>query len=237
MNLNKFFIITLSVLSLSTAHSQTPRKRNRLEFSIGYNSGSLKNLELAPVAKYNYNGVQYKFHYERISRKQNVFEIELDFLPKTEIKTGRLSFFNTEILKTGMNFSYLKQLHNKNSLSIHLGIQSLSNISFFYNKSDYFYFHQEFGITSRFQFQLNKKQYLSSRITIPFLLLRVTNAKATTRSFNRYQSILWNFKYGYVLSKHFDLKLTYDFIYNRLQVPSAYREIQHQINLGITYKF
>ncbi len=176
-------------------------------------------------------------NYERASKKQNIFEVELDFLEKTALKTNRLSNFNTEILKAGLDFLYLKQLYDKNSLSIHLGFQSRSNVSFFFNKSDYIDIHQEFGIASRFKYQLNEKQYLTSKITIPFVLGRATNAYANLYSFNRYQSILWNLKYGYKLSERFDIKATYDFSYNRLQIPSAYRELQHQINIGINYKF
>jgi hypothetical protein len=221
---------------VSNAFSQTTQKKNQLEFSLGYNSGTLKNLELAPVASYEYNDMVYKLNYERTSEKQNIFEVEMDFLPKTEIKTDRLTVFNTEYLKAGLGLSYLKKLYQKDSFTIHLGLQSQSTTSFYYNKSDYFVLHQEFGIAGRFEYLLNEKQYLSSKLTIPFILGRV-GGNATIRSFNRYQSILWNLKYGYELSEHFDLKITYDFIYNRLQLPSAYRELQHQLNIGINFKF
>jgi len=233
-----FFCISMSLLTILKGHAQTTTKnQNLLEFSIGYNSGSLKNLELAPVARYDYNGLTYKLNYERTSKKQNIFEVELDYLGKTTLKTNRLSNFNTDYLKVGLGISYLKQVYNKNAFTAHLGLQSQSNTSFVFNKTDYFVAHQEFGIASRFAYQLNEKQYLSSKLTIPFVLLRFTDAEASIRSFNSYQSILWNLKYGYELSKHFDLKATYDFNYNRLQVPSAYRELQHQISLGINYKF
>jgi len=237
MKIKLHLLIAISILSLNVGYSQTTQKNNQLEFSIGYNSGSLKNLELAPVARYDYNGLAYKLNYERTSKKQNIFEVELDFLEKTALKTDRLSNFNTEILKAGLDFSYLKLLYNKNDLSIHLGLQSRTNVSFFFNKSDYIDIHQEFGIASRFKYQLNEKQYLTSKITIPFFLGRATNANANFYSFKHYQSILWNLKYGYKLSEHFDIKATYDFSYNRLQVPNAYRELQHQINIGINYKF
>ncbi|MCF6348317.1 MAG: hypothetical protein L3J20_08470 [Flavobacteriaceae bacterium] len=230
-------LIALSISFFTVGYTQTTKKKNQIEFSIGYNSGSLKNLELAPVARYDYNGLVYKLNYERTSKKQNIFEVGLNFLGKTALKTDKLSNFNTEILKAGLDFSYLKQLYNKNDLSIHLGLQSRTNISFFFNKSDYIDFHQELGIASRFKYQLNEEQYFLSKITIPFILGRVTNASANLFSFNRYQSMLWNLQYGYKLSERFDIKATYDFSYNRLQIPSAYRELQHQINLGIIYKF
>ena len=234
-----FVFLWVSILSYTTgfAQTETHTKKNNLEFSTGYNSGSLLNLELAPVARYNYSGLAYKLIYERTSKKQNIFEVELNFLGKTTLKTNRLSNFNTEILKAGIDFLYLKQVYNKNSLSIHVGLQSRSNVSAFYNESDYFDLHQEFGIASRFKYQLNEKQYLSSRITIPFVLVRLTDVNVNLHSFNNYQSVLWNLKYGYKLSERFDINATYDFNYNRLQVPSAYRELQHQINIGINYKF
>ena len=238
MKIKLLFFISASLLFLSKAHAQsTTKNQNLLEFSISYNSGSLKNLELAPVARYDYNGVVYKLNYERTTKRQNIFEVEIDFLDKTALKTNRLSNFNTDYLKVGLGFSYLKQLYDKNAFKIYLGLQSQTSASFVFNKTDYFVAHQEFGIASRFAYQLSEKQYLSSKLTIPFILIRATDAQSSIQSFNRYQSILWNLKYGYELSEHFDLKATYDFNYNRLQVPSAYRELQHQISLGINYKF
>ena len=236
MNLNQLLLNLVCIVSFSMSYAQTASKTNQFEISVGYNSGVLTNLELAPVARYNYNTLTYKFHYQRTIEKRSIFKIELNVLPKTELKTKRLAIFNTEILKTGINVSYLKQFYNKSALSIFLGLESLSNISFFYNKSDYFDFHQKFGITGHFKYRLNEKQQLTSELTIPFVLLRVTDADGTVRSFNRYQSVIWNLKYGYMLSDNFNLKLTYSFNYSRLQIPSTYRELQHQINLGITYK-
>ena len=110
MNLNRFLFITISILSFAITHSQTTKKKNQLEFSIGYNSGSLKNLELAPVAQYDYNGLVYKLNYERTSKKQNIFEVELNFLEKTALKTDRLSNFNTE--RNGLT----NELNEKNEL-------------------------------------------------------------------------------------------------------------------------
>lgn len=239
MKTKLFLLIFMSVFFHNTIFGQIEAntKKNNLEFSIGVNSGSLLNLELAPVAQYDYSGLAYKLIYGRTSKKQNIFEVELNFLGKMALKTDRLSNFNTEILKTGFNFSYLKQLYNKNSLSIHIGLQSRSNVSVFHNENDYFDLHQEFGLASRFKYQLNEKQYLSSRITIPFVLVRLTSSNVSWHSFNKYQSVLGNLKYGYKLSERFDINATYDFNYNRLQVPIAYRELQHQINIGINYKF
>jgi len=237
MKIKLRLLIALTILFFTVGYGQTTKKKDQIEFSIGYNSGSLKNLELAPVTRYDYNGLVYKLNYERTSKKQNIFEVELNFLDKTALQTDRLSNFNTEILKAGLDFSYLKQLYNKNDLSIHLGLQSRTNVSFFFNKSDYIDIHQEFGITSRFKYQLDENQYITSKITIPFVLGRATNANANFYSFKHYQSVFWNLKYGYKLSEQFNVKATYDFSYNRLQVPAAYRELQHQINLGIIYKF
>ncbi|WP_405604172.1 hypothetical protein [Polaribacter sp. Asnod1-A03] len=237
MKIKKTLTTFILVVFFTIGYSQTTKKKNQLEFSIGYNSGSLKNLEFAPISRYDYKDIIYKLNYERTSKKQNIFEIELDFFDRTALKSERIPSLNAEYLKADLSFSYLKQIHNKNSLSIHLGLQSYTNVSFLYNRTDYLALHQEFGIASRFGYQLNEKQYLSSKLTIPFVLLRITNNGGNVASFNRYQSVKWNFKYGYVLSKYFDLKITYDFMYNRLQIPSAYRELQHQINLGIIYKF
>ncbi len=74
MNLTRFLLTAIFFSFFSIAYSQTVQKKNQLEFSIGYNSGSLKNLEIAPVARYDYNGLVY----ERTSEKQNIFEIEME---------------------------------------------------------------------------------------------------------------------------------------------------------------
>ncbi len=237
--MNKKILFLLFIFSVSTVFSQEDmsQKKNTLEFSSGYTFGSLKNLELAPVARYDYSGIIYNLSYRRRSKKQNIFEVSLDFLDKTSLETERLPIFNTEILKGGINVSYLKQLYTKHALTIHLGLQSQSVISAFSRNNNYFDLHQKFSIASRFVYQLSEKHYLSSQISIPFVLGRVTTNRANLYSFNRYQSILWNLKYDYHLSDNFALKTSYEFNYNRLQIPIAYREVQHQLNLGIIYKF
>ena len=213
MKIKLLFLISIFALSSATGFAQTDTntKKNKLEFSTGFNSGSLKNIEFAPVARYDYNDLVYKLSYERRTKNQNIFKIGLDFLGKTALTTERLSNFNTEILKAGIDFSYLRQLYTKNSFSIHLGLQSQTNGSLFFDTNDYVDLHQEFGIASRFGYQLNKKHYLSSKITIPFVLGRVTSQSADLYSFNSYQSISMNLEYSYNLSDNFDLKATYDF--------------------------
>jgi hypothetical protein len=229
-------LITNTILFFSVGYAQTNPKKNKIEFSTGFNKGYLKNLEFAPVAMYEYEGLVYKLNYERTSKKQNLFEVELNYL-KTDLKTDVLSNLNADYSKTGMGFAYLKQVYNKNGFAMHLGLQSQTNLSSYFKRNNYFTFHQEFGITSRFYYQLNEKQYLSSKLTIPIVLLRQTNAAGKFYTLDKYQSVLWDLEYCYELSNHFDAKATYNFNYSRLQVPSAYRELQHQLNLGINYKF
>lgn len=241
MKLNQL-LFTTAILSAVSVQSQTTQKNNQLEFSIGNNFGYLKNLEFAPVVRYDYEGPVYKLDYTRTSKKQNLFEVKVDYL-KAELKTDVLSNLNNDYFKVGIGFSYLKQLYNKNGLAVHLGLQSQTNTSIYsnenlyYNNGDYFTLHQEFGIAGRFSYQLDQKQYLSSKLTLPLALLRVTSADGKFYSLGDYQSALWEFNYGYKLSNHFDIKATYNFNYARLQVPAAYRELQHQLNLGINYKF
>ncbi len=238
MKTKLFFLISILALSYTTGFSQTKTniKKNKLEFSTGMNSGSLKNLEFAPVSRYDYSGLVYTLNYERTSKNENLFEIQLDYL-RSELKTELIPILNADYSKIGLGFSYLKHIYNKNAFSIHLGLQSQTSASLYFN-SNYYVADQEFGIASRFTYQLNKKQYLTSKITIPVALLRVTtNSGFNGYSLNRYQSVLWNLEYGYSLSNNFDIKLNYDFKYNRLQISNAFRELQQQLNLGINYKF
>ena len=238
MKIKLLSIISIFALSYTTGFSQreTNIKKNNLQFSTGFNSGSLKNLEFAPVSRYDYNGLVYKLNYERTSKNENLFEIQLDYL-SSELESDVSPILNADYSKIGLGFSYLKHIYNKNAFSIHLGLQSQTSASLYFN-SNYYVADQEFGIASRFTYQLNKKQYLTSKMTIPVALLRVTeNSGFNTYSLNRYQSALWDLEYGYSLSNNFDIKLNYDFKYNRLQISNAFRELQHQLNLGINYKF
>lgn len=241
MKLNRL-LFTTAILSTVTVQSQTNQKKNQLEFSVGNNFGYLKNLEFAPVVMYKYQGPVYKLDYTRTSKNKNLFEVELDYL-KTELKTDVLSNLNNDFAKAGLGFSYLKKIYEKERFAVHLGLQSQTNVSIYtnenptFNDGDYFTFHQEFGIAGKLNYQLSEKQYVSSKFVLPIMLLRVTKADGKFYALDSYQSVLWDLEYGYKLSNHFDLKASYNFNYARLQVPSAYRELQHQLNLGINYKF
>ncbi|WP_289665322.1 hypothetical protein [Flavobacterium panacagri] len=242
MKLNRLIFAT-AILSAVSVQSQTTEKKNQLEFSAGYNFGYLKNLEFAPVAMYEYEGSVYKLNYTHSSKKENLFEVKADYL-SSELKTDKLSNLNTDFAKVGLGFSYLKKIHNKDRFTIYGGLQSQTNTSIYsnpntstFNNGDYYTLHQEFGIAARFRYQFSEKQYLSSKLTLPIILLRVTNAEGKFYTIDNYQSVLWDLEYGYKLSNHFDIKAVYNFNYARLQVPSAYRELQHQLNLGINYKF
>ncbi len=119
-----------------------------------------------------------------------------------------------------------------------MGVQSYSNVSIYSKSNNHrFIINQSFGVASQFTYQVNGKQTLFSKLVIPMVLFRITDSNAAIHSLNRYQSVLWNIGYNYSLSNHLDMKLSYYFNYDRLQIPNAFREIQYQLNLGINYKF
>lgn len=228
-------LFTTAILAAVAVQAQTDPKKNQLEFSVGTISGGLKNLEFAPVAKYAYESSVYGLNYTRLSKNKKLFEVKLDYV-SARLKTDNLSNLNTDYLKGGMTFAYLKQVYTTPKFAVHIGLQSQTVLST-YHKGDYTTLHQEFGIAGRVSYQITDKHYLSSKLTLPIVLLRVTNAEAKFFTLDHYQSILWEFEYGYKLSNHLDIKARYNFNYSRLQVPSTYRELQHQVNLGINYKF
>jgi len=237
MKMKLLFLIVISTLFYNTIFGQTETnaKKNNLEFSTGYNSGSLKNLVFAPVSRYDYNGLNHQLKYTRTSKKENLFEIQLDYL-NTELKSDVIPVLNADYSKIGMNFSYLKRVYNKNRFAIHVGLQSQTTISSYINWKAYD-FQQKLGIAGRFTFQLDEKQSLSSKLTIPFLMWRTSTFEENFYSLKSYQSLLWSTEYKYKLSNHFDMKVNYNFNYDRLQISNAYRELQHQVNIGINYKF
>lgn len=237
MKINQFLLVTISLLFFSNLYSQTSPKKNTFEFSTGYNSGALKNLEIAPVSRYDYNGLIYKLGYKRTSKKQNLFNIQLDYL-ESELKIDLIPVLNLDYSKIGLNFSYLKQIYSKNKFSIHLGLKSYSNVSI-YSKSNEFrtIINQSFGVASQFSYQINEKHSLSSRLAMPFVLLRATHGSSGIYSLRNHQSMSWNIGYNYSFSNRLDAIFSYDFNYDRLQITSAFREVQHQLNFGLNFKF
>ncbi|SNY94889.1 hypothetical protein [Flagellimonas pacifica] len=237
MRIKLLLLISIFTLLYTNGFSQTNTdpQNNSLELSTGFNSGSLKNLEFAPVSRYDYNGLFYSLNYERKTRNENLFEIRADYLA-TELESDAIPQLNTDYSKIGLGFSYLKQIFDKNAFSIHLGLQSQTTASLY--RDNYYLVDQEFGVASRFTYQLNRKQHLASKLTVPLVLIRLRgDVGLDGYLLNRYQSALWNLEYGYSISNNFGLRLSYDFKYNRLQIPNAFRELQHQVNLGINYKF
>ncbi|NQX97315.1 MAG: hypothetical protein HRT73_05465 [Flavobacteriales bacterium] len=233
------YIFVLSVLALSYtigfSQPKTNIKKNNLEFSTGYNFGFLKNLSFAPVARYNYNGLNHQLKYRRTSKKENLFEIQLEYL-SSELKSDIIPALNADYSKIVINFSYLKRVYNKNKFAIHAGLQSQTNLSSYLQQGPYD-FQQKFGVASRFTFQIDEKQSLSSKLTIPFFMWRTSTFEETVYSLNSYQSVLWSTEYKYALSNHFDVKVNYNFNYDRLQISNAFRELQYQLNLGLNIEF
>ncbi|WP_420571339.1 hypothetical protein [Kordia sp.] len=229
------FTLLFSV-SLKAQHQKDSiQKSNQLEFSAGYTFGVLKNLAFAPVIRYDYNAVNYQFRYTRITKRNKLFEVQLNYVD-SNLETTIIPEPNPQYSKISLNFSSLKRVLNQTKLSIHLGLQTQTAVASYQNWKLYD-FHQKLGVASRFTYKINTKHSLSSKITLPFLLWRTSSFEESFYSLGTYQSILWNTEYSYQLSERFDIKANYSFNYDRIQIPSAYRELQYQINLGINFKF
>lgn len=236
MKIILLLLLTISLLFISNLYAQSSPKNNTLEFSTGYNSGALKNLEIAPVSRYDYTGLVYRLVYERISKKQNLFNIQLDYLA-SELRTDVIPVLHLDYTKIGLNVSYLKQIYNKNKWAVYLGLNANSNISIYSKRNEFrTLVDQSFGLASQFSFQINEKHRVFSRVAIPFLLCRASHASSGIYSVNQYQSMLWQIGYNYSFSSRFDATFRYDFNYDRLQITSAFREVQYQLNIGLNFK-
>ncbi len=237
MKTKLFLLISVFTLSYTTGFTQTETniKKNSLEFSTGYNSGALKNLVFAPIRRYDYSALNYQFGYTRITKREKLFEVQLEYL-NSELETNIIPESNPQYAKIVLNFASLKQVYKHQKVKIHVGLQTQTNVSSYFDWKQYD-FQQKLGISGRFSYQINEKHSLSSKLTLPLLMWRTSTFEESFYSLDKYQSILWNTAYKYKLSEHFDLKISYNFNYDRIQISNAYRELQHQINLGINFKF
>lgn len=233
---DKILLAVALLFFLSDFNAQSNFK-NTFEFSSGFNIGALKNLEIAPVSKYKYEGVVYKFGYQRNTKEDNLFTIQFDYL-NVKLLSEVIPALNLDYAKTGMQVSYLKKIHNHNKSSIHLGLESFSNISTYksFHASNQV-LNQSFGVQSQFSYQFTTKHFLYSKVSVPLLLFRVTHGKSGVYSLKEYQGVLWNFNYNYVLNDNWQFKASYDFNYDRLRIPTAFREVQYQLSFGVNYKF
>ncbi|WP_160114675.1 hypothetical protein [Aquimarina sp. AU474] len=232
-----FYLFSAFTFSITTVFSQVENepKKNTLEFSTGFTFGYLKNLAFAPVRRYDYNAINYQFRYTRMTKREKLFEVQLDYL-NSELETNIIPEPNPQYSKIILNISSLKQVYKNDKVKVHVGLQTQTNVSSYFDWKQYD-FQQKLGVAGRFVYQINNKQSLSSKITIPFILWRTSTFEENFYSISKYQSVLWTTEYKYNLSNHFDLKVSYNLNYDKLQIFNAYRELQHQINLGINFKF
>jgi hypothetical protein len=235
--------LLLLILTCASFHNsgfsqtKTTNKKNQLEFSTGFNFGALQNLEIAPLNRYDYKGLVYKVGYQRTSKKNNLFSVQVDYLT-SELQSDVIPVLNLDYAKVALRLSYLKNIYTTNKSLVHLGLLSDSNASI-YSKSDNHrtIYNQSFAIAFRYAYRLNEKHSLSSNLAIPLVLLRSTHASSGIYSPKEYQSISWNIGYNYALSHRFNATFRYGFNYDRLQITSAFREVQYQISLGLNFNF
>jgi hypothetical protein len=235
--MNKTILSIVFLLSITSVFAQedSRTKKNSLEFSTGYTNGYLKNLSFAPVVSYDYSGLNYQLKYTRITKRDKLFEVQLYYLD-SELETNIIPEPNPQYSKVVLNFSSLKQVYKNEKFSIYLGLQTQTNVSSFNDWKQYD-FQQKLGIAGRFSYQVDEKQSVSSKLTIPLVMWRTSTFEENFYSIGKYQSVLWTTDYKYTLSKNVDVEASYNFNYDRLQISDAFRELQHQINLGINYKF
>lgn len=235
-------LVVLFTSSMTTAFSQTQTDGDKNSFNknnfiiyTGYTTGFLKNLSFAPVKRYDYNAINYQIKYTRLTKKNKLVELQFDGL-HAALKTNVIPEPDPPYLKYVFNLSSLREIYTNKKLGIHLGLQSQSNFSSFYDGKQYD-FQQKLGLAGHINYRINSKHTIASKIVIPFVLWRTSTFEEEFYSLNKYQSVLWSTEYKYSLSSHFNLQIQYNFNYDRLQISEAFRELQYQINLGINFTF
>ena len=172
--MNKIILSLIFLLSITytLAQEDSIPKKNSLEFSTGYTNGYLKNLSFAPVARYDYSGLNYQLKYNRTTKRDKLFVVQLNYI-STELETNIIPEPNPQYSKIVLNVSSLKQVYKNEKLKIHIGLQTQTNVSSFYDWKQYD-FQQKLGIAGRFTYQIDNKQSLSSKLTIPLVMWRTS---------------------------------------------------------------
>lgn len=235
MNLKHYLTITLIFFITNFSLAQKTAFKNEVGLHAGYNFGLYKNLTLSPVSLYKYQSLIYEGNYLRHTKKNRIFEIRIQHW-NSKLKSEKIPELNLNYISDRLSLSYLYSISNKNKWIIHSGFFS-NTIGASYGEQNAFEFQQKLALTGRIRYQLNNKQYITSQLSVPFLLFVKGNLDNDIYSFSQYQGYIFNIDYHYSLSNRFSLVSQFHSRYDRIQSTNVFRELQNKITLGINYKF
>lgn len=240
----KHLTIALSLIGTLTCFGQTTEKRNTASVIIGYNSAALKNLNFAPVYRYDYNGLVYGIQYARTTKRNRLFAAEYKRVSST-LKSKNIPALNADYATSRIGLTYLWRVVNKQPFQAHLGLQWQTVQSKYSVESAtdpdtrllIYDFQQKIGLGAQLSYQFAEKHGLQSKIGIPLMLLQIGYLDSDLYFLGGHKGILWDTKYTYTLNDKIDLTLLYSFTYDHIDSANTFKEAQFQTMAGFNFKF
>ncbi len=252
----------LSLFYFISINAQTPdigKKSNRIGIHFGADISYTKDLNFSPLNNTG-SGYAIKMTYERKTKKDHLFFINLDYANST-LNAQASDFFKYDRYLANVEFGYLiKALKNKDRFSIHAGLSGYTHLDFLnyrdFTALTFFNFH---GIlaSAKFNYRLHTKHHLSAKVSIPLVgvlsrppysgwdkfmvenennLLKVLY-RGKVASLDRFFGLHFHFDYSYALSDRWDFNFQYQLWSYRTQEQDLAIIGSNQTFIGLNFKF
>ncbi len=258
-------IIILAFLSFCfcctlSAQQTTPIRTSKstLGLSAGYNYGWFKDTNYSPLI-YTSKGRLFALTYEHEGKKGNLFQAQLSY-SGGEDTTPFSDSFMADFWQGDIELAWLKKLNVANpKTDLYLGGQYHFDLNMnIFIDTDYaftFLFAHRFELKTKLNHQINQKNsfHLSAAIPVASYVVRppytgydddldanqdkylkLVSTNGDWRTFNKYFAIKFNAGYNYQLTERIGTSINYDF---NFQKESQFKQAQHQVKLGLNYKF
>lgn len=232
--------------------------KHKIGLLIGYNQGYLTDLNFSPL-NYRENGLLYSLKYTRQTNKA-VFNVTADF-SLSKIKTKASADFTSSMTMGNLEMSYCRLLSRKQSkTSFYLGGQYNSYLQILDWKefeSFSFFVSHGVGLKGLLQHEFNSKHRITTSLFIPIFqnLVRppyngidenvIENQDNQVKlifsgkpsSFDSYFACYWHLNYFYLISKRFELEVSYLARYQNTFEINELKHWQNQFSVGGNLKF
>lgn len=235
---------------------------NRIGIEFGYNQGYFKDLLFSPL-NYTQGGFITGLHYTHQSPKdKHIIEFNAQY-SSGNFKVENLANFTAPYLFGKFQLGYLHKLpvFKPENLKLYLGGEYQTQIHYLnwlgpQNAASWLGTHG-IRIKALVSYQIHKKHQLQTTLSLPLfqslvrppynvrdefvdenqsnLLALIFRGKPA--SVNKYFAIDWETTYRFIISKRFDLMVTYNMIYQRVFDIHHLIQFQNQFKIGAAFKF